>query len=193
MAIRLGSEEARRLGPFSHISIVSDSQPALLGLRQFGRASSLAIEAWEVVQTLEGHTDEFWLWWTPSHVGLLENDLVDEAAKSAAQDRASVDVCEVPLCKAALKAQIAGPYLAQATIQWHLSETCWDLHSLVPCFACDVQWTWGLSRPEVLMIAQFFSDHYVTGVYLCRFGQPVSSTCQWCATPTDNRAHRLFN
>ena len=84
LAIRLGCEEAQRLGSFSRITLVSDSQPALLGLRQFGRGSSLAVGAREAVRTLEVGTDEFWLWWTPSHAGLLENDLVDEAVKAAA-------------------------------------------------------------------------------------------------------------
>ena len=68
------------------------------------------VEAWEVVRNLESHTNEFWLWWTPSHAVLLKNDLVDEAAKAVAQDLASVDVCEAPLCKATLKTQIAGHY-----------------------------------------------------------------------------------
>ena len=112
MAIRLGYEEARRFGSFSRTTIVSDSQPTLLGLRRFWGGPSLAVEAWEAVRTLEGHTDEFRLWWTLSHAGLLENDLIDEAAKAATQDRASVDVSEVPLCKVALKTQIVGHYLA---------------------------------------------------------------------------------
>ena len=193
MAIQLGCEEAQWLGSFSHITLVFDSQPALLGLRRFGRGSSLAVAAREAVHTLEGCTDELRIWWTPSHAGLLENDLVDEAAKAAAHNRASVDMCEVPLCKAALKMQIAGHYLAQATTQWHLSETGRDLHSLMPCFARDVQWTRGLSRPEVALLAQFLSGHYVTGAYLRRFGHPISGACRWCAAPTDDRAHRLFD
>ena len=193
VAIRLGCDEARRLGSFSRITIVSDSQPALLGLRRFGRGPSLTVAAREAVRTLEGHTTEFRIWWTPSHAGLLENDLVDAAAKAAAQDRASAAGCEVPLCKAALKTQIAGHYLAQATTQWHLSETGRDLHSLMPCFARDVQWTRGLSRPEVALLAQFLSGHYVTGTYLRRFGHPVSGACRWCAAPIDDRAHRLFD
>ena len=193
VAIRLGCEEAQRLGRFSRITLVSDSQPALLGLRRFGRGSSLAVAAREAVHTLEGCTDELRIWWTPSHAGLLENDLVDAAAKAAAHDRASMAMCEVPLCKAALKTQIAGHYLAQATTQWHLSETGRDLHSLMPCFARDVQWTRGLSRPEVALLAQFLSGHYVTGAYLRRFGHPVSGACRWCAAPTDDRAHRLFD
>ena len=193
VAIRLGCEEAQRLGRFSRITLVSDSQPALLGLRQFGRGSSLAIEARAAVRTLEGCTDELCLWWTPSHAGLPENDLVDEAAKAAARDLTSAAVCNIPLCKAALKTQIASHYLAQATTQWHLSETGRDLHSLMPCFARDVQWTQGLSRPAVSLLAQFLSGHYVTGAYLRRFGHPVSGACRWCAAPTDDRPHRLFD
>ena len=152
----------------------------------------MAVEVREAVRTLEGSTAELRLWWTPSHAGLRENDLVDETAKAAAQGLASVEVCDVPLCKAALKTQIAGHYWAQATTQWHLSETGRDLHSLMPCFARDVQWTRGLSRPEVSLLAQFLSGHYVTGAYLRRFGHPVSGACRWCAAPTDDRAHRLF-
>ena len=193
VAIRLGCVAARQLGSFSRITLVSDSQPALLGLRRFGGGSSLAVEAREAVRTLEGSAAELRLWWTPSHAGLRENDLVDEAAKAAAQGLASVEVCNVPLCKAALKTQIAGHYWAQATTQWHLSETGRDLHSLMPCFARDVQWTRGLSRPEVSLLAQFLSGHYVTGAYLRRFGHAVSGACRWCAAPTDDRAHRLFD
>ena len=184
---------AQRLGSFSCITLVSDSQPAFLGLRRFGGGSSLAVDAREAVRTLERSTDELWLWWTPSHVGLHENDLVDEAAKATAQGLASVDVYDVPLCKAALKSQIAGHYQSQATTQWHLSETGRDLHSLMPCFARDVHWTWGLSRPEVSLLAQFLSGHYVTRAYLRRFGHPVSGACCWCAAPTNDIAHRLFD
>ena len=54
---------------------------------------------------------------------ILENDLVDEAAKVAAHGLAPMYVCEVPLCKAALKTQMEKHYLAQATTQWHLSKT----------------------------------------------------------------------
>ena len=44
----------------------------------------MVVVAREAVRTLEGVTDEFRLWWTPSHAGLLENDLMDEAAKAVA-------------------------------------------------------------------------------------------------------------
>ena len=88
VAIRLGCVVAQRLGSFSHITLVSDSQPALLGLRRFGGGSSLAVEAWEAVRTLERSTDELRLWWTPSHTGLHENDLIDEAAKATAASTA---------------------------------------------------------------------------------------------------------
>ena len=98
-------------------SLVSNSQPALLGLRRFGRGSSLALETREVVRTFEGYTDEFWVWWTLSHAGLLEIDLVDEAAKATAHGIAPGDVCEFLLCKAALNTQIAGHYSSQATTQ----------------------------------------------------------------------------
>ena len=73
------------------------------------------MEAREAVRTLERFTDELQLWWTPSHARIHENDLVDEAAKAATQGLASVDVCEVPLCEAALKTQIVGHYRSQAT------------------------------------------------------------------------------
>ena len=41
---------------------------------------------------------------------------MDEAVKVAAQGLALVDACKVPLCKAALKTQLARHYLASATI-----------------------------------------------------------------------------
>ena len=63
---------------------------------------------------------------------------MDKAAKAVAQGLPLVDVCEVPLCKAALKTQITSHYLSQATTQWHLSKTSQDLHFLMPCFAHDV-------------------------------------------------------
>ena len=108
VVMRMGYAEAKWLGSFSHITFVADSQPTFLGLQRFGGGPSLALEALEAVRTLEGLTHEFRLWWTLNHIGLLENDLVDEAAKVAAQGLAPVDVCKVPLCKAALKIQLAG-------------------------------------------------------------------------------------
>lgn len=105
------------------------------------------------VCTLEGLADELQLWWTPSYIELLESHLVDEATKAATQGLASVDVCMVPLCKVALKTQLVRHCLAQATTQWHLPEISRDLHLLMPCFTQDVQWTWGLSRRKVSLIA----------------------------------------
>ena len=59
VAIRLGCNEPQRFGSFSRITLVSDSQPTLLGLRRFGRGSSLAVAAREAVRTLQGYIDEF--------------------------------------------------------------------------------------------------------------------------------------
>ena len=101
--------------------------------------------------------------------------------------------CEVPLCKVALRTQLRHHYLAQAATQWRLSETGRDLYLLMPQYARDVQWTRGLSRPEVSLLAQFLSGHYATAAYLRRFGHPVSGACRWCEAPLDDRAHRLFN
>ena len=64
---------------------------------------------------------------------------------------------------------------------------------LMPRSAHDVQWMRGLFLPEVLLLAQFLSDHYVPEVYLRRCGHPVSGACHWCEAPLDDRAHWLFH
>ena len=193
IAIRLGCTEALRLGPFSSITLVSDSQPALLGLRRSGGGPSLLIEAREAIRALATSTADLRIWWMPSHVGLLENDLVDAAAKAAARGASTLGSIEAPLCKTSLKTQLTTHYLARATTQWCLSDTGRGLYMVMPRFTRGVQWTQGLSRPEVALLAQFLSGHYVTQAYLQRFGHPVSGACRWCEAPLDDRAHRLFD
>lgn len=73
-------------GSFSHVTLFSDSHSALLGLWRFGWGSSLISEISESVCALTALNDEFRIWWTPSHVGLLENELVDAAAKAASRE-----------------------------------------------------------------------------------------------------------
>ena len=113
-ALRLGFCEALRLGFFSRIILNSDSQSALLWLRRFGGSSSLALEARDAVTALEACTEEFWIWWTPSHAGLVENHLADEMAEVVAQELADLGSCDIPLYKAALKTQLSAYYFARA-------------------------------------------------------------------------------
>ena len=39
----------------------------------------------QAIKTLEYFIETLRIWWTPSHVGLMENDLADEAAKAVAE------------------------------------------------------------------------------------------------------------
>ena len=68
----------------SRVTIVSDSLTALHAVLRRQGGSTLAVAARRALHTLCSHIPALRLWWTPSHVGLLENEMVDQVAKEAA-------------------------------------------------------------------------------------------------------------
>ena len=85
VALDLGCRRAQELGGATCITIVSDSQAALMAIGQSQGGSQLAVTARHAIQALEHFTEELHIWWTPSHVDLAENELADEAAKAAVE------------------------------------------------------------------------------------------------------------
>ena len=85
VAIHLGYQKAHALGHFRRIILVSDSQPALQSTQRCQGLSSLAQRAWDALCTLQAECDDLQLWWTLSHVDLVENEQANSATKLAAQ------------------------------------------------------------------------------------------------------------
>ena len=192
VALALGCRRARELGSFSCTTIVSDSQAALMAVGRTQGASSLAVIARQELRALELCTGTLRIWWTPSHVNLPENDMADAAAKAAAVGTSFDTLRDIPLCASSLRAEIRAHYITRTEMQWDLSDEGRDLHTVMPRFTRDLQWTRGMSRKDTNLVAQFLSGHYATQAYLQRFGHPVDSSCRWCEAPLDDRAHRLF-
>ena len=193
VALDLGCRRAREIGHASCITIVSDSQAALMAIGKTQGASSLAVIARHALRTLELCCGTLRIWWTPSHVGLSENDMADAAAKAAAAGTAFDTLQDVPMSAAILRSQIRAHYAARTDTQWGLSDAGRDLHDVMPRLPQDLVWTHDLNRKDVALTTQFLSGHYATQAYLRRFGHPVDGSCRWCADPLDDREHRLFH
>ena len=193
VALDLGCQRGRELGRASCITIVSDSQAALLALRQTQGGSALAVTARRSLRTLELCTETLRLWWTPSHVDLCENDMADAAAKAAATGTSFDALRAIPTCARALRSEIRTHYAARSDTQWSLASTGRDLHAVMPRLSRDLTWTHGMSRKDVALTAQFLSGHYATQDYLRRFGHPVDGSCRWCDAALDDREHRLLH
>ena len=134
------------------------------------------------------------LWWTPSHVNLLENDLADAAAQTAALDPwPPLDLEAVPTCRTALRGLLRQTFVQRLDRQWALCDRGRDLFDIMPTFSTDLSWTDDLSRCEVALVAQFLMGHYATNAYLCRFGSRSDPRCDWCEAAMDDRQHRLFS
>ena len=193
VALDLGCRRGRELGRASCITIVSDSQAALLAVGKAQGGSALAVTARRALRAIELCTGTLRLWWTPSHVDLHENDMADAAAKAAAIGTSFDALRDVPICATALRSEIRMHYVARSDIQWGLASTGRVLHEVLPRLSRDLTWTQDMSRKDVALTAQFLSGHYATQAYLRRFGHPVDGSCQWCDDLLDDREHRIFH
>ena len=194
VALRLGCRHVPDLGTFQRVTFVTDSQAALLSLRHSRRCLALTAEVQSALRELSSSGLEIRLWWTPGHSSLMENDLVDAAAKAAAHGPSTEALLEaVPSCHSCLRTAICHHYVTRLERQWHMADTGRDLHAIMPSFSRCLRWTVGLSRRQVALTAQFLTGHYATNAYLCRFGSRSDPACGWCSAPTDDRAHRLFH
>ena len=193
VALDLGCRWAREIGSASCVTIVTDSQAALMAIGKAQGGSSLAVIARHALRALELCSRTLRIWWTPSHVDLSENDMADAAAKAAAAGTSFDSLQDVPVSAAILRSQIKAHYATRSDIQWGLSDTGRDLHDVMPRLPQDLRWTHDLSRKDVALTAQFLSGHYATQAYLRRFGHPIDGSCRWCDGPLDDREHRLFH
>ena len=193
VAIHLGCEKAHALGHFRRIILVSDSQPALQSTQRCQGLSALAQCARDALCTLQAECDDLQLWWTPSHVDLVENDQADTVAKLAAQGHPSDGIrTDVPTCYTALRSRVRRYYGSRADRQWANAERGRALYSIMPHHTGSVSWTEGLSRPMAATVAQFLTGHYATNCYLYRFHLREDTCCIWCDGDRDDREHRLF-
>ena len=193
VALDLGCRRAREIGSASCVTIVSDSQAALMAIGKTQGGSSLAVTARHAIRTLELYSGTLRIWWTPSHVDLSENDMADAAAKAAAVGTSFDTLQDVPVSATILRSKVKVHYATRTDTQWGLSDTGRDLHEVMPRLAQDLMWTHDLSRKDAALTAQFLSGHYATQAYLRRFGHPVDGSCRWCDGPLDDREHRLFH
>ncbi len=193
VAIILACQKVSTLGRFRRITLVSDSQPALLGIQRRQGITLLACRACDALSTIQTQTDELRLWWTPSHVELEENDQGHEAAKLATRGHPTDGtLIDIPHCYTTLRTKIRRFLFTQVNRQWTNSERGRALYSVMPTFSSSIAWTEGLSRRESALVAQFLIAHYATSSYLHRFGLREDSECVWCGDDGDDWEHRLF-
>ena len=84
VALDLGCPRALEIGSASCVTIVSDSQAALMAIGKTQGGSSLTVIARHALKTLELYSGTLHIWWTLSHVDLSEHNMADAAAKAAA-------------------------------------------------------------------------------------------------------------
>ena len=193
VALRLGCDRAVACPVPSRVTIVSDSLTALRAVLRRQGGSTLAVAARRALHTLCSHVPALRLWWTPSHVGLLENEMVDQVAKEAAQpDTTYPTIHTVPFSRTCLRSAIQRHYSAQLQRQWECSSSESDLFQAMPHFDSFISLTSTYSRYETALVAQFLTGHFPSGQYLHRFHHRDSPECVACGCTLDDRHHRLF-
>lgn len=147
----------------------------------------------EALCSLQSECSDLQLWWTPSHVGILENEQADMAAKLATQGTSTEGtLLDIPTSHTALRTRIRRFYCSRATQQWANAERGRALYSIMPMHTGSISWTEGLSRSSAAAVAQFLTGHYATNCYLYRFHLREDTHCVWCDGDQDDREHRLF-
>ena len=107
VALRLGCDQALASIVPSRATIVSNSLAALRAILRCQGGSTLAVATRRALHTLCCHVPAIRLWWTPSHVGLLENEMVDKVAKEAARpDTTYPTIHNVPFSRTCLRTAI---------------------------------------------------------------------------------------
>ena len=193
VALRLGCAMADQHPTLVRVTFVCDSQSALKGVQRHLHYLELALAARDDLARLHDRGADVRLWWTPSHVGLRENDLAYAAAREAAQR--GIQACNgerVPCCRALLKTVLWHHAEGKVDRQWRTGYEGSAAHADLPHFSRDLRWMADMSRLEVALVSQFISGHYRTGAYLHWFGLRGDSCCQWCRADVDDRAHRLL-
>ena len=193
VALRLGCNQALTFGATSCITIVSDSLSALRAILRRQGCGTLALEARHALHTLSSRVPTLRLWWTPSHVGLRENEMVDIVAREAAQPNTHYPTLHnVPFSRTSIRSAIRRHYTARLQRQWECSAAESALFRAMPRLDPSLLWTSTLSRHDASLVAQFLTGHFPTGQYLHRFHHRDSPACTECGCILDERDHRLF-
>ena len=193
VALRLGCDHALARPVPSRVTIVSDSLAALRAILRRQGGSALAVAARRALHALCCHVPAIRLWWTPSHVGLLENEMVDKIAKEAAQsDTTFPTIHNVPFSRTCLRTVIRQHYSVQLQRQWECSSSESELFRAMPYVDRSLSWTSTHSRHETALVAQFLTGHFPSGQYLHRFHHRDTPECTACGCALDDCDHRLF-
>lgn len=190
VALRIGCLSALEHTHIKCVTFVSDSMPALEGIRWRNGGSEVAVSTREALIALHHHIPTVRLWWMPAHVDLAEHDRVDSAAKRAAEGLDSSRTVSVPLSHMSLKTLIRRHFDRREHVRWAVHS---HARHLLPRYDPSLSWTKSLSRKAVALTAQFLTGHFVTANYLHRFHLRDSPSCVWCGHPVCDRKHVLFD
>ena len=125
---------------------------------------------WKALSRLCHDTTELYLLWTPSYAGVLENALVDVAAKQAASQSPSINSSEVVShFRTNLRMALWQYYVGRFDCQWALFDMGCALYFSIPHFSCCLDWTIPFSYADVASISQLLLGHFAIDAYLCHF------------------------
>lgn len=193
VGIRLAADAARaRHRPFQRCFwFFIDNQATIRALSQrFTTTSALSLrkearQAIESLLTLSPHSSVT-LVWCPAHVGIHENEVVDEAAKSATTEGVAL---RLPLSLSALRQQI-NQRSKQSVLQTPSADEIRRLRGVFDPVSTR-RGLMALARPEATAIAQLRANHSPLSHFLHRIKVADHPGCEFCHQPETTEHYLL--
>ena len=177
------------------LTIFSDSQAAIARITHdgCGPAQTLARGSLAHVAELHGRGNTVTMRWTPSHAGVVGNEIADGAARSAAKDRLGSPNPEY-LAEASLShlRRVTTERRSEATATW-IRDKVAARHRYRPPPGGKMRKALGRTRKELASrYYQLLSRHAATATHLTRFGQARSELCWCCGSGERQTRYHLF-
>ncbi|XP_018395313.1 PREDICTED: uncharacterized protein LOC108773860 [Cyphomyrmex costatus] len=179
---------------YSKIYIFSDSRSVLQAIssHRLINGNYIIHKIKQVLLQLEHSNIDCFLFWIPSHKGILGNELADRAAKEACVDGAR-GFFRTPYSDL----QIQAVAKARARFTDYLNDkanhTGAHYHSLYFSSTTAIPWYFKkkLNRNEIVLVNRLRSNHYNLNYSLFRKNMVLSPACE-CGDPRQDLNHSIF-
>ncbi|KAJ7032101.1 hypothetical protein C8F04DRAFT_1262268 [Mycena alexandri] len=180
-----------------HILCVADSQAALRGVLSTTPRSGQfrAITYDQLIRTAQLHSPHLTITnlWTPAHIGMVGNELADEAARAATEMEADPALF---VSLTTVQRSIRVQTLQKWQSLWDRSKTGKSLRAVdksPPYLTLSPLYTLlSLSRKTISIISRLRTGPSHLNAHRFKSGFIVSPACEACGDPSESRAHYLL-
>ena len=175
--------------------IFSDSQAAITRVQHdgCGPGQPLAKTTISMASILVNRNNNLTIHWTPSHAGVYGNELADQVAKRAAEEKEDrADPTYLAEASLSYLTRKTTEQRTQATSNWIRSRVGKQRRYRPPLGG---KMRKGLAKTKKELASRYYqllSGHAAIEEHLTRIGQATSSHCWWCGTGEKQTRHHLL-